>query len=198
MDLPIASIEHAQLLGGEGHAALTFRVDGGSLTLAFEHQQLVALLSVCSQVAAQVRAGRPDRVALSPVSDWNVGATGSGAVLVSFTGEEGAQLSYGLSVDQALQLRDAVTRAIVVTASGTASATGRFDSPELRQARERWRGEPRALELLDRCTPLLAQLDAANDEGQEILRINTSALIDCVRDRYPLPRARLWAEPTEI
>jgi hypothetical protein len=110
-----------------------------------------------------------------------------GTVVLRVGSDNGAEFSYGLEPEQALGLRDALARAAVVAActSGRAEPPTQVQSPQLAAARRAWSGHREALDLLDRCAPLLSQLDAANDEGRTILRANASALVECVRERFP-------------
>jgi hypothetical protein len=186
----LAQVHSGVLIGAEGHAAITFTLGEEAVSLALASDQLTALLTVCVGLSAEVAArAAPDAVQLLPVSDWQVGRTASQAVVVRFTSAGGASLSYGLARQQALELRDSLTlataqpprEALHAPAIGERMLRPGAEALEpLRELRRDHQHEPATVELIDACVALLAELDAANDEGRATFRRNLLALVAAV------------------
>jgi hypothetical protein len=190
-NLAPASLTSGLLIGDGRQAALTFDIDGRSLDLLLPTEQLVALMSVCGALSSQAHAGRPDEVVVVPVTDWNLAATSAGSVLLRLASDTGASFCYHLGQDQAVDMHDAMGRA-VAAARRAAEAQERQDLGDGAQAaapgtlealRQECGGDPSTLALISRCTEFLSELDAANDEGRDILQENTAAFVDAVRQR---------------
>lgn len=191
VNLPPASLTSGLLIGDGRQAALTFDVDGQALNLVVSTEQLVALMGLCNALASQAQAARPEELVVVPVADWNVATTSGGSVLLRLASDAGAALCYHLGREQAFDVQDAMGRA-VAAASRSEAARERQDAGEetpsanldaLDALRGQCDSDPSTLALISRCADFLAQLDAANDEGRDILQENTAAFVDAVKQR---------------
>jgi hypothetical protein len=186
----VTSVRSGRVVGDGSHAIITFEAAGEAVNIAIPILELSDLLTLCMGLTAQAALQR-GAVQVLPVDDWEIGCTKSRAVVLRLSSESGASLMYRFERQQALELANAVTMAAAAP-SREASDTRQFGEraaqesalqlSELTQLREQCRGHPAALDLVDRCVALLAELDAANDEGRAIYRKNLVELASAARE----------------
>jgi hypothetical protein len=192
----VASVRSGALLADGAHAAITFEIGQEPLTLALPAEELTGLLTVCLGLSAQAAAQRDgEAVQVLPVTDWEVGRTAAQAVVIRFSSEDGASLTYRLPQAQAQELRNALTLA---TAAPPKEAPLPSPAPEQRTPdlaelvalRERCGERPAAVQLIDRCLALVAELDAANDEGRAVYQQNLLELVSAASEHLKSIEAR--------
>jgi hypothetical protein len=192
VDAFVASVRSGTILPGGSHAAITFDVGDASVSLAVPVVELTGLLTLCMGLSAQAAAWRgAGEAEVLPVQDWQVGRTTSEAMVLRLSSEGGASLTYRFDRRQALQLRDAITRATAppphdpVRATphpGHAADDNRLQLLELITLRDQCRDHPAAMDLVDRCLALLVELDAANDEGRAVYERSLLQLVTAAQE----------------
>lgn len=186
-NLPLASVRSGLLLGDGAHAAITFDLGDGPVSLALPAPEVTALLTVCAALAAQAAALSPDgEVPVLQVQDWKIGRTSSQAVVLRLQSDNGASLLYRLTRQQALELRDAMTMATAAPSEPprTQERQRQPDNAQLAELvalRTRVRDNPAALEMVESCVALVRELDAANDEGRAAYFRKMSELVSATR-----------------
>lgn len=193
-NIVFANIQSGTLLDDGEHAAITVEVAGVPISFAIPTLEVTSLLTLCVVLAGQAAAVRPgDELQVLEVDDWDVGRTSSGALIVRLQSDNGASLMYRLTAQQGLGLRDAITRATAASAAPADRAPSSLkpSSPEtggdlaaLLALGEACRGNPVASRTIDGCLALLAEIDAANDEGRAVYRENLSALLAAATERF--------------
>jgi hypothetical protein len=190
VDAFVASVRAGTILPGGSHAAITIDVGDATISLAVPVIELAGLLTLCMGLSAQAAASRgAEEAEVLPVEDWQVGRTASEAMLLRLSSESGASLTYRFDRRQALQLRDAITRAsappprdLVRATRSLGDADGRLQLLELIALRDQCRDQPAAMDLVDRCLALLVELDAANDEGRAVYERSLLQLVTAAQE----------------
>jgi hypothetical protein len=182
----LAAVRSGMMLG-DGHAAITFEVGDETVNLALPPLELTRLLTLCMGLSAEAaRTAGAGEVQVLPVEDWEIGRTESNAVIIRLASEGGASLTYRLGRQQALGLRDGITKATAAPPRERVHAQpvqerAAPDLAELVELREQCRDHPAALQLVESCLALLAELDAANDEGRAVYHKNLLELASAAR-----------------
>jgi hypothetical protein len=188
----LASVRSGLVAEDGAHAAITFEVGGEALVVALPAPELAGLITLCMGLSARAAVQRgADEVQVLPVDHWEVGRTTSNAMVLRLASDGGASLMFRFDRQQALELRDAVTMATAVPprepldarqVRERAAQACALQLAELVQLREQCRDHPAAVDLVDRCVALLADVNAANDEGRAAYYRNLVALVSAARE----------------